>query len=165
MADAALEELLKAQHKRTDLFHVVVIPRLMTPRWWRLFNKACNFSFIVSPGTLFWPADMFKPLWVGVILPFSHCRLWSLKQAPLLVEMGRDLQSLLETSEADVRNLLRKLLLLPKRLATLSERMACGMLHIPWPGTHQVPNSSDTGCGRETVAQGEQMSRTDADRS
>ncbi len=33
VADATLEELLKARHKRTDLFHVVVIPWLMTPRW------------------------------------------------------------------------------------------------------------------------------------
>jgi hypothetical protein len=40
LADAVLEEeLLKACHKRTDTFHVVLIPRLMTPRWRRLFNK------------------------------------------------------------------------------------------------------------------------------
>ena len=97
VADATQEELLKARHKRTDLFHVVVIPQLMTLGWWQLFNKVCDYSFIVSPSTSFWPADMFKPLWVGVILPFSHCRPWSLKQAPLLVEMGRDLQSLLKT--------------------------------------------------------------------
>ena len=44
---------MKARHKRTDLFHVVVIPRLMTPRWRRLFNKACDFLFIVSPGPSF----------------------------------------------------------------------------------------------------------------
>ena len=31
VADAALEELLKAPHKWADTFHVVLIPRLMTP--------------------------------------------------------------------------------------------------------------------------------------
>ncbi len=31
VADAALEELLKARHKRTDTYHVVLIPRLMAP--------------------------------------------------------------------------------------------------------------------------------------
>jgi hypothetical protein len=31
--DAALEELWKTHHKRTDTFHVVLIPRLMAPRW------------------------------------------------------------------------------------------------------------------------------------
>ncbi len=33
VADAALEQLLVACHKRTDSFHIVLIPRLMTPRW------------------------------------------------------------------------------------------------------------------------------------
>jgi hypothetical protein len=37
VADAALEELLEARHKRTDTFHVVLIPCLMTPRLSRLF--------------------------------------------------------------------------------------------------------------------------------
>ena len=161
VADAALEELLKARHKRTDLFHVVVIPRLMTPRWRRLFNKSCDFSFVVSPGSSFWPDDMFEPLWVGIVLPFSPCRPWSLKRAPLLVEMGRDLRALLETSEADAGNLLRKLLLLPKRLATLSEHVACGVLHIPRAGDHQVPNCGDEGCVWKPMAQGRGTSKTD----
>ena len=43
VADATLEELLKACHKQTDTFHVLLIPRLMTPRWRCLFNKACAF--------------------------------------------------------------------------------------------------------------------------
>jgi hypothetical protein len=38
IADVALEELLKARHKRTDMVHVLLIPRLMTPRWRRLFH-------------------------------------------------------------------------------------------------------------------------------
>jgi hypothetical protein len=154
VADAALVELLKARHKRTDLFHVVVIPRLMTPRWRQLFNKACNFSFIVSPGPLFWPVDMFKPQWVGIILPFSHCRPWSLKRSPLLVEMGRDLRALLDMSEANAGNLLWKLLLLPKRLAAVSEHVACRVLHIPWTGDHQVSDGDDEGRSWKSMAQG-----------
>jgi hypothetical protein len=74
VADVAIEELLKARHKRTDTFHVVMIPCLMTPRWRRLLNKACNFTFVVSPGTSVWPSDMFEPLWIGIILPFTQHR-------------------------------------------------------------------------------------------
>jgi hypothetical protein len=139
VAGAAMEELLKSRHKRSDIFHVVVIPQLMAPRWRQLFNKACDFLFIPSPGLTFWPTEMFEPLWVGVSLPFAHCRPWSLKQAPLLVEMGRDLWRMLEASEGDARNLLRKLLQLPKQLATLPQHMACGVLHLP--GTNQVPHA------------------------
>ena len=132
IADAALEELLKSRHKRTDLTHIVVIPRLMPPRWPQLFNKVCDFTFVVSPGAAFWPFHMYEPLWVGIVLPFIHCRPWSLKRAPLLVEIGRDMCRVLEESEWDAGDHLRRLLLLPKRIAPLSQRVACGVLHIPW---------------------------------
>ena len=131
LADAALEEPLKARHKRTDTFHVVVIPRLMAPRWRRLFNKACDFIFVVSPGALFWPHDMFEPLHVGIILPFTNHRPWSFKRAPLLVEMGRDLREVFDKGESDGGDILRKLLSLPRIVAPMSERMACGVLHVP----------------------------------
>jgi hypothetical protein len=39
VADVAWEELLKARHKRTDTFHVLLVPRIMNPRWRRLFHK------------------------------------------------------------------------------------------------------------------------------
>jgi hypothetical protein len=53
VADADMEELLKSRHKLTDLFHVVLIPRLMMPWWQRLFNKVCNFTCVVSPSPPF----------------------------------------------------------------------------------------------------------------
>ncbi len=96
------------------------------------FNKVCNFTFIVPPGTSFWPTNMFGPLWVGAVLPFTHHRPWCLKPAPLLVEMGRELRGLLESCEADARDLLHKLLKLPRRVAPLSQCLACGVLHVPW---------------------------------
>jgi hypothetical protein len=139
VVDAALDELLKLRHKQLYIFHVVVIPRLMTPRWRHFFNKASDFLFVVSPGLSFWPTGMFEPLWVGIVLPFAHCRPWSLKQAPLLVEIGKDLRQVLETGEGDARNILQKLLLLPKRLATLTQCVACGVLHLPGD---QLPNAS-----------------------
>ncbi len=114
VADAALEELLKSRHKRSDLLHVVLIPRLMAPRWHRLFSQVCDFTCVVSPGPSFWPPNMYKTLWVGVVMPFVHCRPWSLKRAPLLVEMGRELRGVLEAGD-----ILRKLLGLPKRIAPL----------------------------------------------
>ena len=140
-ADAALEELAKARHKRTDTYHVLAIPRLMAPRWRRLFNKVCDFSFVVSPGTSFWPEGMFEPLWVGIVLPFTHHRPWSFKRSPLLVELGIELRGLLPESEAAARALLRKLCHLPKRIRTLSQRVACGVLHMPGPGS--IPNRED----------------------
>jgi hypothetical protein len=140
VADAALKELLKAQHKQTNSFLVVLIPRLMTPRWQRLFNKACDFTYVISPGSLFWPSNMFEPLWIGIVLLFTHHRPWCFKRAPLLVELGGTLRRLLETCEEDAGNLLRKLLKLLGRVASLLQRMACGVLHVPWSDTN-IPHA------------------------
>ncbi len=151
VADAALEELLKARHKRTDTFHVVVIPRLMGPRWRHLFNKACDFTFVVSPGPSFWPVDMFKLLWVGIVLPFSFHRPWCFKRAPLLVEMGRNLREVLAAGERDGGDILRKLLKLPGLVASMPEHMVCGVLHLPGR-IPAVPNGSHRGRARQSVA-------------
>jgi hypothetical protein len=146
VADAALEELLKARHKRTDTFHVLVIPCLMTPRWRRLFNKACDFSFVVSPGSSFWPVEMYEPLWVGIVLPFTKHRPCCLRRAPLLVEMGRSLRVVLETCEADAWDHLQKF--------SLPFRVACGVLHVPWPGVPAVPDGDHQRRTGVRVAQG-----------
>ena len=154
IADAALEELLKARHKRTDMFHVVLIPRLMTPRWRRLFHKACDFSFVLSPGCPYWPSDMFEPLWVGILLPFIKHRPWCLKRAPLLLEIGRNLRGVLETGEGNEGDILRQLTLLPRRVDALPFHMACGLLHLPGPGRGEVSDGGAQGRRGEHVASG-----------
>ena len=134
IADVALEELLKARHKRTDTYHVLLFPRLMLPRWRRLFNKACDLSFSVQPNRNFWPESMHEPLWVGVVLPFTLHRPWQLGRAPLVVDMEGELCQMFREGRGDGRDILCKLLSLPKRLAKVSASVACGMLHMPGPG-------------------------------
>ena len=134
VADAMLEELLKARHKRTDTFHVVVIPRLLSPRWRRLFHKVSDLYFAVPPGSDFWPSDMFEPLWIGIILPFVPHRPWQLKRAPLMVEVANQLREVFKGREFLARNILRKLLKLPGRVAGVPPGVARGMLHMPGNG-------------------------------
>ena len=130
-----LEELLKARHKRTDTFHVVVVPRLMAPRWRRLFHKVADIHFVVPPGASFWPANMFEPLWIGIVLPFIPHRPWALKRAPLMVELGIKLCEVCKESDFLARNILRKLLKLPSRLAGVPPSVARGVLHMPGDGS------------------------------
>jgi hypothetical protein len=151
VADAALKELLKARHKRTNTFHVVVIPRLMSPRWRRLFNKACDFAFVVSPRPAFWPAGMHKPLLVSIVLPFSIHRPWCFKRAPLLVEMGKNLREMLAEGQGDGGDILRKLLKLLRFVASMPEHMACGVLHFPGR-TSSFPDGCYRGRTRQPVA-------------
>jgi hypothetical protein len=150
VADVALEELLKSRHKRPDLTHVVVIPRLMTPRWRRLFMKVCDFICLISPGPLLWPTHAYEPLCLGVVLPYVHCRPWSLKRAPLLVEMGRDLRRVLEAGEGDGEDILRKLFGLLKRIAPLLQHVACGVLHVP--RANKIPDAPRRGRGGKPMA-------------
>jgi hypothetical protein len=139
VADVAWEELLKARHKRTDTFHVLLVPRIMNPWWRRLFHKACDLSFVLSPGSPFWPSGMFEPLWVGILLPFVKHRPWCLKRAPLLLEIGRKLRGVFKTGQGDAGNILRKLTLLPRRVDALPFHLACGVLHMPRSGSDEIP--------------------------
>ena len=130
VADAMLEELLKARHKRTDIFHIIVVPRLMAPRWRRLFYKVSDLHFVVPPGASFWPTNMFEPLWIGIVFPFISHRPWSLQRAPLMVELGRELREVCKEGDLAAGPLLRKLFKLPRRLARLSPSVARGVLHM-----------------------------------
>ena len=138
IADAALEECLKAVHKRQDLLHIFVVPRLFTPQWRRLFYKFSDFIVRIPVGSPHWPSSMHEPVWIGISLPFVRYEPWSLRGAPLLVELDRKMRSVLRTSKGDGGNILRELLRIPRRLQAMPERVARGVLHLPGKGT--VPN-------------------------
>jgi hypothetical protein len=132
VADAALEELLKARHKRTDTYHIILIPRLMTPRWRRLFKKAVDFCCEIPAGTAIWPSNMFEPLCLGIVLPFTHHRPWQIKRAPLILELERDMRRMLKAGDEDGGwDILRQLWALHPRLRKVSKDVARQLLHMP----------------------------------
>lgn len=138
VADVAVEEALRAVHKRTDVTHVFAIPRLCSPLWSRLLFKLCDFHFRVPAGSPFWLSNMYEPLLISISLPFIHHRPWSLRGTPLLVGMERELQEVLSAGEGDGRDILRQLLRVKGRVNSLSERLACGVLRMPRCG--EVPD-------------------------
>ncbi len=107
---------------------------------------------MVSPGLTFRPNEMYEPLWVGIILPFCPHRPWCFKEAPLLVEMARDLREMLAAGQGDGRDILQKLLKLPQTVACLLERMACGVLHVLGRAS-DIHNDSHRGQVRKPLAQ------------
>ena len=144
VADAALEELLKAVHKRQDAYHLIVIPRIFSPHWFRLFCKLCDVSFMLPVGSSHWPSTMHEPVWFGVVLPFIKHRPWKLKRSAYVVELEGKLRSVLSSGDGDGRDILRKLLQLPRRVARMRFRHACGLLRVPGPGG-DVPNEDNRG--------------------
>ena len=131
---AALEDLLKARHKRAYTFHFVVNHWLVRPRLRRLFNKACDFTLAVSPSHAVWTVAMYIPVWIGIFLPFTHPISWSLNTSPVLVDLGGRLHGVLKTREGDGENILRKLLPLLTCLFAVSTRVRCQMLHMSGAG-------------------------------
>lgn len=83
VADVALEEALKARHKRTDATHIFTIPRLFAPAWLRLFHKMSDFVVKLPPGSPHWPTAMHEPLFIGISLPFVRYNPWTLRGTPL----------------------------------------------------------------------------------
>ena len=134
IADVALEECLKAVHKRTDAFHIFLIPRLFTPRWMRLLYKLSDFVFHVKPGSRFWPSDMHEPLFVGISLPLLNRFPWSLRGTPLLVGLERQLCQVQGQGRGDGRDILQQLLRTPGVLARVSDGVARKVLRMPSAG-------------------------------
>ncbi len=143
IADVALEECLKAVHKRTDADHIFLIPRLYSPFWLRLFYKLSDFVFHISPGLHYWPASMHKPLFIGISLPLLSRSPWTLRRTSLLVGMELELRRLPDCSEANGRSILRKLLRVPRRVAAMLDDLAKKLLCLP--GTGEVPGEGNQG--------------------
>jgi hypothetical protein len=128
IADIALEECAKAIHKRTNAYHIFLIPRLYSPLWLRMFYKLSDFVFKLPPGSRHWLSSMHKPLFVGISLPHLTRNPWSLQEMPLLVDLDRQLCQVLSSREEDGRDILRKLLRTPRQMAGVSENVARWML-------------------------------------
>jgi hypothetical protein len=150
VADVALEEALKAKHKRSDAVHILTIPRLCSPTWTRLFHKMSDFVVKLPVGSTHWPEGLHEPLFVGFSLPYIRYYPWSLRGTPLLVEMERNMREVLSTGESDGGDILRELLRLAGRISSVSESVAQGLLRMPRKG--QVPDVPDDGRRRECLA-------------
>ncbi len=131
IADVALEECMKAVHKRTDAYHIVLIPRLYSPLWLWMFYKLSDCVLKFLAGSHHWPSDMHEPLFVGISFPLLYRNPWTLRRTLLLVGLEQKLQQVLHTGEEDGGNLLRKLLRSPKQLASMPESMASSLLQMP----------------------------------
>jgi hypothetical protein len=86
---------------------------------------------------------MHEPLFTGISLPLLSRSPWTLRRTPLLVGMERDLRRLPDCSEADGRDILRKLLQVPRRVAAMSEDLARQLLRLPGTGEAPVRATKD----------------------
>jgi len=138
-ADAALEQLAKARHKRPQHTHLVIIPRLMTARWRKFMSKICDLIFTVPIGSDIWIDSQFEPLVVGLCLPLSRHPPWRLKGTALLDRVERLLRDLPMSDPRWGGGVLRELLKRTRALEGMSTSLVREVLHSA--GQQRVPNS------------------------
>ena len=127
-ADAALEQLGQAIHKRPHHAHLVLIPRLMTSRWRKLLGKICDLVFTVPLGTEGWSISQFEPLIVGCYFPLIRYEPWRLRGTKMLERVERNLRELSLTTPGWGRLILRELFELSRRLDSLLSSVVRGVL-------------------------------------
>jgi hypothetical protein len=129
-ADVALEELRKARIKRQDSLHVVVIPRLLKPEWFRQLYKTCDLVFDVPPGADCWPTNMYEPVVFGIVFPFLSRAPWQLRRTPKMFQVARTMREMWEVGDVAAGHFLRQLLLDYAKLSCVPSDVVRKMLYF-----------------------------------
>lgn len=151
-AEAALEELRKAQIKRQNSTHLFVVPRLFTPCWLKQVYKCANLVVFIAPQHSFWGPECFKPLCVAVCFPFSQHRPWQLRGTPGISYVERKVRKTQKTSHLDPGIVLRKLVLESRRLCTMLARSLWRLLYFG--SKRELPRSDSQARGRKRKGTG-----------
>jgi hypothetical protein len=86
----------------------------MTPKWRKRLQKLADLVFELPLGCYsFWPSLEHEPLIIGVVLRFSFCSPWQVKQHPRILEVERELRTVWKSEDGDPRSLLFELCQLP----------------------------------------------------
>ena len=128
IAEVALESLRKSLHRRPDMLHVFVCPRVMTCTWMKQMLKSCTMSFFVDVGTSFWPSSMHEPLVIGIYLPNLVCPPFTLRRSRSVLVMEGKLRALSKSKAGTQGTILRQFLLFTRSLPALSESMVWSLL-------------------------------------
>ena len=122
-AEAALEQLRKARHKRQESAHIFVCPRLMTPYWAKHLNRSADFISVIPPGQDFWTTEMHEPLILGLYLPFLKYRPWQLKGQPALLGLDKQMRSMWKENPSAAGSVLRKLWSRAREMASMPPKL------------------------------------------
>jgi hypothetical protein len=132
-AEAAIEQLRKARHKRQDSQHLFIVPRLMEPSWRKHLHKAADLIVSIKPGHKAWPVQMHEPLTLAFIFPFIRQKPWQLRGSPQLLALGRQLSGVWTGDEGREGPILRKLWNFQKWIESLPAKLAWRMLQSEQP--------------------------------
>ena len=119
VADVALEYIRKSVHKRPQLTHIVVIPKLMTNKWRKHLLKHSQFSFYIDPGHTFWSELQHESLLICFFLPQLSHSPWTIKRSPKVLAMERLLREMQKRKDGSEQIILLKFWNLCRKLPTM----------------------------------------------
>jgi hypothetical protein len=107
-AEAALEELCLARHKRPHLHHVFICPRLFTHTWHKRLFKFVDLTFNLSPGFILgvWPTSQHEPLVIGILLPHLPHYPWLWRHSASMGQFRQQLHRVFAARTLDLTALL-----------------------------------------------------------
>ena len=127
-AEAAVEELRKARHKRQKSKHVFIVPRLMQPLWRKHLYKAADIVLTIKPGHPAWPIEMYEPLTIAFVFPFISFKPWQLRGSPQLMALGKQLSEMWIEDTRREGPILRKLWNYQEQLEGMPAKLARKLL-------------------------------------
>ena len=144
-ADVAVEQLRIARTKRKASWHLMVVPRLMTPLWLKPLYKVADIVFNIAPVHSYWSAYRHEPLIIAFCFPFLSFRPYQLRGTPKMFGMARELSKVYKTPAVAGRNLLQQFLLEMERLESMPRSMVWQLLYYnkctPFP--HRLATDGD----------------------
>lgn len=126
-AEAVVDLLEKARHKRPESLHLVLVPRIMTGRWRRMMTRTADYYFKIDWADC-WDRKVYhEPLLCFVCLPFSISDPKLHDRKTLLDKMGGVLlqSELRKKNYAERWNLLRELFVEARSLCPLPSSVLC----------------------------------------
>ena len=144
-ADAAVEELGKAIHKRPYTFHMMIIPRLLTSKWRKQLGKTTDLMFEIKAGSSLWGIDQHEPLICCLYFPLSSSFPWRHRNREDMAGLGRKLSVMWEDPDANAGALLCQLCQDAWRVRELPRCMVRDVLQSR--ETRRIPYSKNGGGG------------------
>ena len=128
-AHVAIEQLREARNKRTESFHVILLPRLFTSLWRRQLWRVSDLHFELPFITNIWEKDKYhEPLILTFVLPFLRHHPWQLRRSKSFLEMDRLLPQMWKKSPSSTGTLLCQLCTQSRKLASMPEGLVCKVL-------------------------------------
>ena len=128
-AEDAVEQMCLSIHKRPDVAHLFVVPRLMTAYWRKTLGKVSDLMFVAPVGIEAWPMNMHEPLIFAAYIPLNRFYPWSHRRSPLVGALERKLREMWKTMPERAGTVLRKFFVQTRSLATMPRGVVRQVLH------------------------------------